>query len=195
MVNFDPKRADASLSVVTHDESLLNAKLRALLAADPVPDGVLEADLTLPAHADAVLRLLNIYAKDPIANGAPLAAETERTLIGALRAHPTTLVFLAFEQGVAVGMALCFMGFSSFAARPLINIHDLIVTPTARGKGLGRHLIAAVEQKAVALNCVKLTLEVMSNNAAATALYEKVGFRPYALSANKSTLVMLEKKV
>ena len=46
-----------------------------------------------------------------------------------------------------VGAAVCFIGFSTFAAKPLINIHDFVVLPAARGKGVGRRLLEAVEKK------------------------------------------------
>jgi len=93
-----------------------------------------------------------------------------------LREHPTTLIFLAFQGGEAVGIAVCFRGFSTFNARPLINIHDLAVLPACRGRGVGRQLLGSVEQKARDLGCCKLTLETQENNLRARRIYEAAGF-------------------
>ena len=68
------------------------------------------------------------------------------------------------------------MGFSTFYARPLLNIHDLAVHRDYRGQGVGRALIAAIEEKARKLNCCKLTLEVRQDNDIAWGLYRNVGF-------------------
>lgn len=137
---------------------------------------VIEADLGDFAHQQAILHLLNAYSLDPMGDGKPLAAEVRERLIPGLRAHPTTLVFLAYEENAAVGIAVCFRGFSTFAAKPLINIHDLAVLPEHRGRGIGRQLLAAVERKARELGCCKLTLETQENNHRARQTYAKFGF-------------------
>ncbi len=138
---------------------------------------VVEADLARVEHQRAILELLDTYARDPMGNGAALAEETRRDLISGLREHPTTLVFLAYVAGSAVGLAICFRGFSTFAARPLINIHDLAVRPEQRGQGVGRRLLETIAQKARSLGCCKLTLEVQENNHRARQVYEAAGFR------------------
>jgi ribosomal protein S18 acetylase RimI-like enzyme len=73
-------------------------------------------------------------------------------------------------------MAVCFRGFSTFAARPLINIHDIYVDPPCRGWGVAHLLLEAVEAKARAMECCKLTLEVQERNTKALRLYEHFGF-------------------
>ena len=54
-------------------------------------------------------------------------------------------------------------------------MHDLAVSPEFRGKGIGRGLLGAVEKKAKAENCCKITLEVREDNRA-KRLYERQGF-------------------
>ena len=78
-----------------------------------------EADLGDVADAEAVRRLVDEYARLPVAQGAPLAPEVARDLVPGLRQHPGTLVFLAWLDNRAVGVAVCFLGFSTFLARPL----------------------------------------------------------------------------
>ncbi len=135
-----------------------------------------QADLDLAEDRRAVLDLINAYSVDPMGNGKPLPPDVREALVPGLRKHPTTLIFLAWEGRSAVGIAVCFLGFSTFAARPLINIHDLAVLPEARGKGVGGRLLSEVERKAHSLGCCKLTLEVLENNHPARKLYAAAGF-------------------
>jgi GNAT superfamily N-acetyltransferase len=137
---------------------------------------IVEADLGRPEHQRAVLDLVDAYARDPMGAGAPLPADVRERLILGLRDHPTTLVFLAWRDERPVGIATCFLGFSTFAARPLVNVHDLAVLPDHRGVGIGREILEAVERKARALGCCKLTLEVQEDNRRARAVYAAAGF-------------------
>ena len=109
-------------------------------------------------------------------NGRPLSEDVRLNLVPELQKHPTTVIFLAFEGGSAIGIANCFIGFSTFAARPLINVSDLAVLPGHREKGTGRRLLAAVERKARSIRCCKMTIEVQENNHRARHVYESVGF-------------------
>lgn len=135
------------------------------------------ADLEQPEHQQIVAALINAYSTDPMGDGHPLSAEAAQRLIPGLRKHPTTLILLAFEGKKPVGIAVCFRGFSTFAARPLMNIHDLHVLPSHQGRGIGRGLIEAVAAKARELDCCKLTLEVQNQNHRARKTYAASGFR------------------
>lgn len=137
---------------------------------------IVEADLARPAHQQVVLALTDAYARDAMGNGAPLPADVAARLVSGLRAHPTTVIFLAYADGEPVGIATCFLGFSTFAARPLLNVHDLAVLPAHRGRGIARQLLVAAEAKARGLGCCKLTLEVQENNHGARRLYARAGF-------------------
>lgn len=137
---------------------------------------VVQADLSRRDHQQAVLHMTETYSRDAMGNGGPLDPGVRAKLIDGLRNHPTTLVFLAFQGDEPVGIATCFFGFSTFAAKPLINIHDLCVHPKARGLGLARLLLEAVEQKGRELGCCKLTLEVLEHNQRAMKIYEAAGY-------------------
>jgi GNAT superfamily N-acetyltransferase len=138
---------------------------------------IVEADLQRPEHQRDVLAMTQAYARDPMGNGAPLPPEVAGRLIPGLRAHPTTLIFLAYSDGAPVGIATCFRGFSTFYAQPTLNLHDVSVLAEHRGAGIGRQLLEAVAGRARALGCCKLTLEVQENNTRARRLYEGFGFR------------------
>ena len=134
------------------------------------------ASLDDARDADAIVMLLDSYASDPRGGGQPLPLEVRGRLIPGLKAHPTTRIWLAHD-GAPVGVCVGFLGFSTFQARPLLNIHDLAVLPGRRGRGTGRALLAAAEAHARELGCCKLTLEVQEDNAPARRLYEHWGFR------------------
>jgi ribosomal protein S18 acetylase RimI-like enzyme len=155
------------------------------------PIGIVEADLSLPAHQQAVLAMVDAYSRDAMGDGKPLDQDIRAQLIPGLRRHPTTLIFLAFDGDQPVGAAVCFIGFSTFAAKPLINIHDFVVLPTSRGKGIGRQLLEAVETKAKELGCCKLTLEVMDKNDQAVRMYQARGFERYALQEEAGAAIFM----
>ena len=137
---------------------------------------VIVADLNDSQHQTAIVQLINAYARDPMGDGQDLPAAVRDRLIPGLQQHPTALVLLAFDAATPVGIAVCFVGFSTFAARPLINIHDLAVIPEYRGRGIGRLLLEGVEAKGHELGCCKLTLEVREDNHRAQHLYHRFGF-------------------
>ena len=152
-----------------------------------------QADLDRPEHQAAVLFLIEAYSRDPMGDGAPLSPDVRERLIPGLRQHPTTLVFLAYDGDAAVGVAVCFLGFSTFAAKPLINLHDFAILPTHRGRGLGRSLLAAVEAHARKLDCCKLTLEVLDKNDRALRTYTAAGFKRYSLQPGAGEAIFLTK--
>jgi ribosomal protein S18 acetylase RimI-like enzyme len=154
---------------------------------------IVEADLSLPEHQEAVLAMVDAYSRDAMGNGKPLDQDVRTRLIPGLRRHPTTLIFLAFDGVQSIGAAVCFIGFSSFAAKPIINIHDFVVLPASRGKGIGRQLLEAVEAKARELGCCKLTLEVMDKNHQAIRMYQAAGFERYSLQEETGAAIFMSK--
>ncbi len=148
---------------------------------------VIEADLQDRQHQAAIVYLVDAYARDPMGNGDGLPAEVRDRLLAGLRQHPTTMIYLAFAGDKPVGIAVCFVGFSTFAAQPLINIHDLAVVPEYRGQGVGRLLLERVEARGRELGCCKLTLEVRADNHRAQHLYARAGFGDVAFSQGAGT--------
>ena len=156
---------------------------------------IIEADLNDARHAAAVLAMTRAYARDPMGNGRDLPDDIRRVLIDGLQAHPTTLIFLALSENRPIGIVTCFVGFSTFAGRPLVNIHDLHVEGEYRRRGIGRLLLEAVEQRARDLGCCKLTLEVQENNHAALGLYGSFGFANGQYEPEAGTVLFREKKL
>jgi len=150
---------------------------------------IIEADLSSETHADAIMSLTNAYAQDPMGMNRPLKGDVKNRLIPEMRKFSGTLCFLAVRDERAVGVANCFYGFSTFEGKKLINIHDLAVIPSVRNQGVGDALLAAVEQKAIAENCCKITLEVREDNRA-RKLYERFGF-----SYGEPKMLFMTKKI
>ena len=86
---------------------------------------IVAVDLQNEAISKAWLELLDHYACDPMGGGAGLSAYARQHLVDELKSLPTFHSALAFAGDEAVGLINCFAGFSTFAARPLLNIHDI----------------------------------------------------------------------
>ncbi|WP_228276472.1 N-acetyltransferase [Dechloromonas sp. H13] len=154
---------------------------------------VVAVDLENEAISRTWLTLLDHYARDPMGGGAGLSDYARRHLVDELKSLPTFHGALAFAGDEAVGLINCFAGFSTFAARPLLNIHDIVTRAERRGQGVGQVLLGWAEQRARALGCCKLTLEVLSNNTRALAAYERAGFAPYVLDPAAGHALFLQK--
>ena len=158
---------------------------------------VRRADLTCSSDCDSVVDLLNGYALDPMGGGEPLSEYARSNVIEAMiQMGNMCRVYLAETgDGNAVGLANCFIAFSTFRAKRLINIHDFSVLPEFRGKGVAKTLMQAIETEAVADGFCKITLEVLSNNFAAKACYVSCGFSDYALLEDSGTALFWQKKL
>lgn len=132
-------------------------------------------------HAADLLALLDDYARDPYGGGEPLPDICRRELTDRLAAFPGAFSVIAYRGGQPLGLVNCFMGFSTFLCKPLVNIHDVVVSSAARGQGVCTLMLEKVAQEARERGCIKITLEVLEKNHPARAAYRKCGFRPYAL--------------
>jgi len=153
------------------------------------------ADYGNPAHARALVELLDAYARDPAGGGTPLPDTVKAGLPAALAARPQAFSVLAFDGEEPVGLVNCIEGFSTFACRPLVNVHDVVVLQSHRGQRITQRMLARVEQEAVARGACKLTLEVLQGNAPALRAYEREGFAGYQLDPAFGAAMFLQKKL
>ena len=137
---------------------------------------VIQADLTDAEQVSSVIDIIDSYAREPLNGGKPLTTEVRDQLVIELKSVPAMVVFLALLDGEPTGVAVCFRGYSTFTAKPLLNIHDLAVLPEKRNRGLGRALLRGIDDYAKASGCCKITLEVREENTGARRLYRDVGF-------------------
>ena len=156
---------------------------------------IVSADLSSPSHASVIVYLLNEYAKDDMGGGAELPEFVKDNLVAELRKRQGVHVVLAFVDGSPAGMAVCFEGFSTFACKPLLNVHDIIVVAQYRGRGISKRLLAKAEEIAIGLGCCKLTLEVLEGNAVAQAAYKACGFAGYELDPKMGKAMFWQKKL
>jgi GNAT superfamily N-acetyltransferase len=156
---------------------------------------LVEADFSSPRHAEAILVLMDDYTLDPMGGGGGLSDYARANLVSELARRPTAHGVLAFQDGEPAGLVLAFEGFSTFACKPLLNIHDVMVSSACRGKGISSHLLARTEELARQLGCCKLTLEVVEGNAVAQALYRKAGYAAYELANESGRAMFWQRKL
>ncbi len=150
-------------------------------------------DYADPVQGEALFRLLDSYARDPAGGGAPLNPAKKDALLAGLAATPGAFSLLAYFDGQAVGLANCFTGFSTFAVKPLVNVHDIAVDPDYRGRGVGKALFVAIEAEARAIGAAKVTLEVLSGNERAKGLYRSLGYGDYVLDPHMGQALFWQK--
>lgn len=142
---------------------------------------IIDVDYTNPDHQAALIKLLNDYATDPMGGGEPLRDSVRQNLADKLAKLPHAFSVMVWVDGEPAGLANCFESFSTFSCQPIVNIHDLVVSPAYRGQQISQQLLARVEQSARQRGCCKITLEVLSGNQVAQAAYRKFGFSDYQL--------------
>jgi GNAT superfamily N-acetyltransferase len=92
--------------------------------------------------------------------------------------RPYAEVLIGEIEGTPQGFALFFHNFSTFEGKPGIYLEDLFVRPEARGSGLGKALLAALAQVAIARDCARLEWAVLDWNDPAIAFYISLGAKP-----------------
>jgi len=91
------------------------------------------------------------------------------------RAHDQLRV--AEQDGQLLGYALVLFRRGSVFAR----LYSIAIAEHARGLGLGKQLLSHAEACAVTHGCTHLRLEVRTDNPGALALYERKGYRRFAV--------------
>lgn len=102
-------------------------------------------------------------------------AELREALFGERR-HAE--VVFACSDGNPVGFALFFHNFSTFKGRPGIYLEDLFVRPEARGRGIGKRLLAHLARTAVERRCARLEWAVLDWNEPSIGFYRSLGAVP-----------------
>jgi len=157
---------------------------------------ICRADYANPRHASALVAMLDAYARDLMGGGEALSQFARFNVVNELARLPQAFSVLAFEgqgEDVPVGLVNCMQGFSTFACKPLVNVHDLAVLSGYRGQRIGERMLDLVEVMARERGACKLTLEVLSGNAPATRLYARVGFAQYELDPASGQARFLQK--
>lgn len=109
-----------------------------------------------------LLRLEALFPSDRMA---------ARTLRRFMRS-PTADFWIAESATRVLGNLLMLRRRTSTTAR----IYSVIVDPAARGMGLGAQLVTTAEAEARRLGLARMSLEVRADNAAARAMYARLGY-------------------
>ena len=142
---------------------------------------IILADYHNRRHANDIGTLLNAYATDQMGGGIELDEYVKNNIASELARLPHAFSILGYIDNKPAGLVNCFEGFSTFKCKPLINIHDIVVSRAHRRSGISQLLLAKVEEIAKARACCKITLEVLEGNTPAQAAYRKFGFSGYEL--------------
>jgi GNAT superfamily N-acetyltransferase len=95
-----------------------------------------------------------------------------KTLFGERRYAEVVFACIADDP---VGFALFFHNYSTFLGKPGIYLEDLFVRPEARGRGIGKRLLAWLAQTTVARDCGRLEWAVLDWNEPSIGFYRSLG--------------------
>lgn len=137
---------------------------------------IIEGDLSNTEHAEHFVRLTAAYMADEMGRAKEWNEEQKATAVREMANHPCALILFAIAEEKFIGICTCFYAYSTFVAKPLLNIHDIYVENSERGFGIGKKLVQYVEKIAAKKNCGKITLEVRKDNLNARDLYKSQGF-------------------
>jgi GNAT superfamily N-acetyltransferase len=102
-------------------------------------------------------------------------ADVRDALFGAT---PAAEAVIAYVDGEPAGFAVYFHTFSTFLGKRGLYLEDLFVSPTRRGHGIGRKLLAHVARVAVERGCGRMEWSVLNWNELALGVYRRIGARP-----------------
>ena len=137
---------------------------------------IIKGDLNNAEHTEQFLRLTAAYMADPMGGAEAWTDQQKTDMLRELKQHPCALILFAKADDKIVGICTCFYAYSTFLAKPLLNIHDIYVSESHRGIGVGKRLIQSLEEIAHKKGCGKITLEVRKDNLNARDLYKSQGF-------------------
>ena len=101
--------------------------------------------------------------------------DLRRDLFGA---RPYAEAVIARVGDEAVGFALWFHNYSTFAGRPGLYLEDLFIRPAHRGHGYGEALLAYLAGLAVERGCARFEWAVLDWNEKAIGFYRRLGAVP-----------------
>jgi GNAT superfamily N-acetyltransferase len=127
-----------------------------------------------PSDAPTILSFIRDLAAYERAPDAVVATEADLLRDG-WGPTPRFKAIIAELENAPVGFALYFTTYSTWRGHHGIRLEDIYVTPSQRGKGIGKALLAHLAQIAIAEGCPRLEWDVLDWNAPAIAVYERLG--------------------
>lgn len=152
-------------------------------------------DYSDKVQGQQLVDLMETYATDAMGGGESLGQDVKSRLVAEMARRPQVSSAIAYVDDQPAGLINFVEGFSTFAAKPLVNIHDVVVKAEFRGRGLSRRMFDHVEAEAARRGCCKVTLEVLEFNEIACKAYANFGYEPYSLPGDGGIAQFWQKKI
>ncbi len=126
------------------------------------------------ADLDQASALFDLYRQFYEQKANPALA---REYLGERLSNGDSVIFLALDnKGSALGFTQLYSSYCSVAAKPIWILYDLYVDSTARKNGVAKALMNRALLLARETGACRIDLETASDNIAAQALYESLGY-------------------
>jgi ribosomal protein S18 acetylase RimI-like enzyme len=134
-----------------------------------------------PADLDQMLELFpRLAAFDLPANRSPedlWRGDAELVRLWSAGRAPHCLVYVAVDPNQAMlGIAMAQLREELLSHEPSAHLEVIVVRGDAEGQGIGKALIAAIEQAVQQQGARSITLHVFATNTRARAVYERLGY-------------------
>lgn len=128
-----------------------------------------------PADLDALADLLRmLFGIEADFN---FDAARQRQGLAMLMAHESAVLLVAEAAGRVIGMCSGQLTISTAEGGFALLVEDVVVAEPWQGKGVGRELLAALDQWGAARKIGRLQLLADRNNTAALEFYRKLGWQ------------------
>jgi len=128
---------------------------------------------SVPADVAAMMQLIHelaVFEKAPN----EVVANAETLLQSGFQEHPLFVAWVAEKDGLIVGMALCYIRYSTWKG-PVLYLEDLIVTESFRVNGIGKALFEKCIAHAKHNNYRRMVWQVLDWNTPAIDFYKGYG--------------------
>lgn len=128
---------------------------------------------SVPADVAAMMQLIHelaVFEKAPN----EVVANAETLLQSGFQEHPLFVAWVAEKDGLIVGMALCYIRYSTWKG-PVLYLEDLIVTESFRSNGIGKALFEKCIAHARYNNYRRMVWQVLDWNTPAIDFYKGYG--------------------
>lgn len=98
----------------------------------------------------------------------------------------TLLLVVADAADRPLGLALATLRPELLSGAPSAHLEAIVIGPDARGQGVGRRLLEAIERATAARGARSMTLHAFRQNKRARALYESADYEPELIRYIKS---------
>ncbi|WP_119418002.1 GNAT family N-acetyltransferase [Desertibaculum subflavum] len=126
-----------------------------------------------PGDAEVLISLARDFHRE---DGHPLDPAVEPGIRKLAAGDPVAPTWIIRQGGAVIGYVALSLGHTILAGGPDGFIDDLYLVPAARGRGIGRRVLAFVEAEARARGYRALHLEVEIANTRAQRIYAAAGY-------------------